>query len=411
MKKILVVSYYPVSDSGSMNLWTKDKVSELLKLGNEIILITSPFQITSSLKRTKHICKTYYVYSLNPSTFWREYSQVKSNYGLLILPLVYSLGLIHEIFERAVLKRIGHGMWGWTMPSLFIMSLFIIKNKYDLILSLGGPSSSHLATTIASKVFKVPSIIEFQDPIVGTDIGHNSKSAKYFELLEKFLVRNCSKIVYVTRQSAKECKERFPHSKNITYTYSSSSLINLSNIQTNIKTNNLSTLSIAYFGEVYSTRNYNSLFLAFKNIKDITTYNLVFELSHYGNNPNLKLDDVDFNLNFKPMNVLSRDAAMIKALEYDLLLLIQHTDERSKLTIPYKTWDYLNTQKPILALLNNDELRDLLDGLGHYTCDVNDVDSIVAAILRFHNDLKENRINITPNPYEISKQVCELISL
>ena len=98
------------------------------------------------------------------------------------------------------------------------------------------------------------------------------------------------------------------------------------------------------------------------------------------------------------------------ALSYDLLLLVQHTDNRSKLTIPYKTWDYLNLQKPILALLNNNELKTLLDELGHYTCNVNDVDSIVDAILRFVHDHKENKVKILTNPYNINDQVFEFLS-
>jgi hypothetical protein len=70
----------------------------------------------------------------------------------------------------------------------------------------------------------------------------------------------------------------------------------------------------------------------------------------------------------------------------------------------------LNLQKPILALLNNDELKMLLDGLGHYTCDVNDVDSIVDAILRFVKDYKEDKVKILPNPYNINEQVLKLLS-
>lgn len=407
MKKLLIVSYFPLDERGSMTLWTNDKVSELLNMGFKIHLVTSPI----IKPNTSRNCNVFPVFSINPSTFLRELNQGKLYIGLLFLPLILSFGLVHELLERVVLKRIGHGMWGWTIPSLIVISFLKLTNRYDFILSLGGPTSSHLATAIASKIFRIPSIIEFQDPIVGTDIGHNSRSANYFKLLEQFLVKNCSKIVFVTKQAAIECKERFPTSKNITYTYTSSPVIHKTNPHNPNKVTDSAILSLAYFGEVYSTRNYNSLFLALKYIKEKENDHLSYKIYHYGTNPNLKTVEMEINLSFNVMDILSRNTAMKEASNYDVLLLIQHTDERSKVTIPYKTWDYLNTQKPILALLNNDELKTMLDDLGHYTCNVNDIDSIVSAILRFHYDLKNNGIKIKPNPYEISKQVLELISL
>jgi hypothetical protein len=406
MKKILIVSYHPVDETGSMTLWTRDKVLEFSKLGFYIDLISSP---TIQSKEFKNV-KIHYVHSINPSRYFFEIKSGRMFKGLFILPIVLSFGIIHELIERLILKRTGQGYWGWTIPSLLKIILLAPKSKYDLILSLGGPASSHLATAIASKIFRINTVIEFQDPIVGEDIGFNSRSASYFKYLERFLVTSCSKVVFVTKNAAEECQSRYPLLNNIQYTYSSSSFSIITNKSLTIKRRNYHTLKMAYFGELYSTRNYNSLFLAISKINKLDS-NFSIEIDHYGREAVNNLDELNNNLRLTVKGSFSRDVAMTKALKYDVVLLIQHTDERSKLTIPYKTWDYLNIQKPILALLNNDELRELLDGLGHYTCDVNDVDSIVAAILRFNEDFKKNRINIKPNPYDISKQLLELISL
>jgi glycosyltransferase involved in cell wall biosynthesis len=406
MKKILVVSYYPPRGSGSMTLWTNDKVKSLVKLGYDVDLITSPIKG----KIYDNNFRTFYVYSISPKKYYIEFKNVKDLRGLLPLPIVLTIGLFQELIERLLLRRIGDGMWGWTIPSFFKILLLNFRYKYDSILSLGGPTSSHLAVAINSYFSKNQKIIEFQDPIVGEDIGFNSNSALYFSLLERFLVARCSRVIFVTRTSAQECQSRFPSAENISFIYTSSQHLISSNGINKVEPKSDFNLTIAYFGEIYSTRNYDSLLAALKQINE-NDLDMKILLAHYGGNPNLNLNELQsIKVHFDLRDTVSRDNAMNEALAYNLLLLIQHTDNRSKLTIPYKTWDYLNLQKPILALINNDELKMLLDGLGHYTCDVNDVDSIANAILRFVKDHRENKIKILPNPYNIDEQVLELLS-
>ena len=48
--------------------------------------------------------------------------------------------------------------------------------------------------------------------------------------------------------------------------------------------------------------------------------------------------------------MISRELAHQKAMDSDILLLVQHTDDRSALTIPFKVYDYLNTENLILGL-------------------------------------------------------------
>lgn len=406
MEKILVISYFPVDDKGSMSLWTKDKVAVLLNLGFKVDLITSPIIKSKILKNLRF----FNVHSITPTHYWREFRSGKRGFSLLYLPIVLTVGLMQEIVERIVLKRVGDGMWGWTIPSFIFLLILTSINKYKIILSLGGPTSSHLSTATLSNLMKYPSVIEFQDPIVGNDIGFNSKSSKFFRVLEKYLVSSRSKIVFVTKFSADECQARYPIAKNIKFLYTSSSLPMLDKELFSNTIELSSKITIAYFGEVYGTRNYDTLFLAFSKIGFLTN-DYFTAIHHYGAVP-IKNTSLDLSLiNLDIQKVLPRQLIIGKALEYGLLLLIQHTDDRSKLTIPYKTWDYLNLQRPILAFLNNDELKELLDGLGHYTCDVNNVDSIVNAILRFLDDYKNDKIHIKPNPYDINKQVMELISL
>jgi hypothetical protein len=402
---VLIVSYFPPNTNGSMALWTKDKLDTLIQSGHSVDLITSPAYHDKAILPQN----TYFIHSINPTTYLREIKSGQYKLGYFWIPLVFSFGIIHEVIERVVLKRIGDGMWGWTYPILIKMIILNSFKKYDYVVSLGGPTSSHVSTALISRMFKVKTIIEFQDPIVGDGIGHNSRSAKLFRTLEKLLVKSRSKIVFVTKTAAEECQSRHPRAQNISFVYSSSGKI--LNHQKLKYTKSIIELPIKifYFGEMYSTRNYNSLFLAM-NILMSKGVDLSFEADHYGSHNLDIIDPLPETLKFDVKPRISRENGMKIAMSYDLLLIVQHTDNRSKLTIPYKTWDYLNLQKPILALLNNDELKMLLDGLGHYTCNVNDVDSIVGAILRFAKDHMEDKVKILPNPYDINEQVLELLS-
>ena len=61
----------------------------------------------------------------------------------------------------------------------------------------------------------------------------------------------------------------------------------------------------------------------------------------------------------------------------DVLLLIQHEDDRSSLTIPFKLYDYLNSGNLIFGLLyKNKELKNLLLDNGHLSTEINNINEI-----------------------------------
>ena len=67
--------------------------------------------------------------------------------------------------------------------------------------------------------------------------------------------------------------------------------------------------------------------------------------------------------------LLTRDDALQKALEADILLIVQHADRRSITTMPFKTYDYLNTGKLVLGLVyRNNEIEELWGALWCEAC-------------------------------------------
>ena len=87
----------------------------------------------------------------------------------------------------------------------------------------------------------------------------------------------------------------------------------------------------------------------------------------------------------------------------DVLLVIQHRDPVSSVTIPSKTYEYLQRGTPILALLRgNEELAALLREHGHLVHDLDDdptaPDGLDATLLA----LLEGRARATPRPTALS---------
>ena len=102
------------------------------------------------------------------------------------------------------------------------------------------------------------------------------------------------------------------------------------------------------------------------------------------------------NGNIKIHGMIPREAAIKNAQKADVLLLVQHTDLRSSKTIPFKLYDYLNTENLIFGLTyKNDEIDDILIKHGHITSDASSVELIKKSLAQVFDKL--------PNKIKASK--------
>ena len=95
----------------------------------------------------------------------------------------------------------------------------------------------------------------------------------------------------------------------------------------------------------------------------------------------------------KQLPILNRVKALESLNNCDICLLIQHTDQRSRLTIPYKLYDYLNTNKLIFGLTSNNELNELLVRGGHFFADSRSIQSIEIVLKDLINKKENNSFN------------------
>lgn len=390
-----------------MSEWVKDKIYAFKHLDYYPIIITS----TINPKMIEDNVKYIRLPSLAPTIFLNELkANIKDNLIIhfVYLPVVITLGLVFELTERLILKRLGHGIFSWTL-SVIIYYIFNFW-RYDakILFSTGGPVSAHASATILGLISGLCSIIELQDPLVGSDIGHNKISSRYLLKLEKIIVKYADKIIFVTKKAAAECKLRYPNNLKIYSTYTSSVDYKIEPYKSFI---NLELLKIIHLGTIYATRNYKNLISALQEIKiiqpDLSIHVLNLGIVSIDNLDTFQNNDFEFIIKTR----LPRIEGLKLASEFDLLLLIQHTDKRSQLTIPYKTWDYLNLKIPILALTNNPELDRILQNHGHIVAKNDDIRSIELALKNILENYSQIRKNIKKNTFNIVDQTKKMIQL
>lgn len=366
-----MISYASGIKGSSTAIWADDKIESLKELNYSLILLTN---ISS---RSPNDIKTYKTSSISKKDFIREKNICYTDYNLKlsllksIIPL--SLGIVLDFFLEFFSKGHGESRWSWSISSFFVGLKICFTNKIDTIYTTGGAGSAHLVGILLKLFFKNKKlIVELQDPLIGDDIGRNSNTSKYFSFFEKLIVKHSNKVIYVTRNAAKEAFKRH-NSENIKYVYPGSRNFNLN---TEFQTLDRDKLKIIHLGTLYSNRNFNNLIKAIENLikKKIISDNI--EILNIGD---IHCSEKQYYLSksyIKQLPILNRIKALDNLNNCDICLLIQHTDKRSHLTIPYKLYDYLNTKKLIFGLTSNVELNELLDRGGHFFADSRDVQSI-----------------------------------
>lgn len=375
-KNILILSYYANIPGACQAEWIDDKIDSLLTLGHKITLISSFCGDRSGNSLIKH----YLLPSISLVDFLDERKRRKND-GLTIpwrfylaFPFILLFGVPLDCLQYFLTKGHGDGCWSWTFPSL-VASLFLsFKSKPDIILTTGGPASPHLAGIILSKLIKRPVVVELQDPLSGQDIGRNSHSAGYLYKIEKFITSKADKVVYVTNKAADFAIDQF-NTRNIFGVYPGAKDFGIKSKIINVVKNEK--FKIVHLGSLYATRNFTSIIKAIDALiasGKFTAEN--FELINLGHvAPEIRMEILKKSY-VKIRPPVNREEALNFAATSSLNILIQNGDERSQVTIPYKTYDYLNLGNKILGLLNSDELTNLLERHGHSAAPVGDVKQI-----------------------------------
>ena len=389
--KVLILSYYACMPGACQAEWLDDKIDSLLKAGYEVALVSA---ISARMHEDKNVTH-WRIPSVSFTDFRDELQRIRMGGDrilartYLMWPIVLTAGLLIDILQYVVTKGVGEGRWSWTLPSFLGALLLALRFKPDIILSTGGPASAHLVGIAVSKLITSPVVVELQDPLSGTDIGRNKHARGWLYRVEKLIVAFADKTVYVTKAAAAFAASQFQSSK-IFCVYPGAKDFAIISGQRKVNLNGK--VRMIHLGSLYATRNFRSIIAAIDSLIESgrLTANGI-ELINLGHVAKEISAEILLKPYVKVLPPVSREEALRIAADCDVTLLIQNSDERSKVTIPYKTYDYLNLGNGLLALLNSDELTELLLRCGHIAAPLSDVNAI-ARRLEFLLEYRATRI-------------------
>lgn len=409
VKKVLLISYYACMPGACQAEWLDDKLDSLLKADIDVVLISAICAQRHENPQVTH----WRIPSISLTDFRDEWMRIRQRSERIpficyfILPFALTIGSLLDGIQYIFTKGIGEGRWSWIFSS-FIGALFAtLKFKPNVVLTTGGPASAHIAGIAIGRLTSSPIIVELQDPLSGGDIGRNKQARSWLYRIETLIVKNATKTVYVTKSAALFASKQFEsHSIFGIYPGARDFKINSSSGPSNP----VGKLRIIHLGSLYATRTFRPIILAIdKLISSGKLSSSGVELINLGHVSREIYEEIKLKSYVKIFAPIAREDALKFAANCNVTLLIQNDDERSKVTIPYKTYDYLNLGNRVLALVNSDELMEMIRYYGQVAVDIKDIDAIVDHLTNLIECRLENQsaeIKIDP-----IKQVCELLAL
>ena len=257
------------------------------------------------------------------------------------------------------------------------------------------------------KLISLPVVVELQDPLSGGDIGRNAQARGWLYRVEKLIVGKADKTVYVTKAAAAFAINQFQSSKVFSVYPGAKDFKILPGRRTSDSSR---TLRLVHLGSLYATRTFKSIIVA---IDALIASGLLtpsgIELINLGHVSKEISDEIRQKPYVKILPPIAREDALRYAASCDVTLLIQNSDERSKVTIPFKTYDYLNLGNKVLALLNSDELMEMITRCGHIALPLSDVDAIASYLARL---LESSSTNVQSQVgIDAVQQARELLAL
>lgn len=211
MKKVLFVTYYwPPSGKASLH-WPLKIVKYLPKYGWQPSVLTVEEDTFSQQDETlsediSPELKVIRTKSYEPFNIYKKFTGKKEDDQLVASETISksNRSLSHRISIWIRMNLfIPDARVGWYFPAVKAARKLIKDEKFDAIISVGPPHSTHLIGKKISKRFNIPHVPVFIDPWVDIiyykDFKRNKITLSIDNHLEKTVLQNAKAIVFVTK--------------------------------------------------------------------------------------------------------------------------------------------------------------------------------------------------------------------
>ncbi len=409
----LILSYRANIPGSACSQHLDDRLPYLERAGITPILLTGPVG-----KRYTNYCHVR-TFSLAPSGIRFELRhflrkkfpnrwQFKLVETVLLLP-VYPFYLIEKIVINL------ESEWSWFFFASLRGAILRWRYKPEVMYSTGGSASAHMAALIIRRFFPLTWLAETQDPLIHDHGWQRSRLVfKLYQWLEKRISARCDGFIFLTHQAKHNAKQRvgttFPGV--VIYPGASPEFFSGPEYSQEKKCH------FAHFGSLAGSRNLLVLLQAFQSLfQEQPEYRPMVQVDLYGSLDG-ESDKLMQQLHLADLvahhGLVHRSQAIHAMQKAGCLLLIQNTTFFSTETIPSKVYEYLFSNRPMLALIHqNVELSAMLAEKHHFIAaadDVNEVKSNLRSILELYATTSFASAT-APVHYTVENAVENLISL
>ena len=354
MKKVLIITYYwPPSGGGGVQRWLKF-AKFLPEFGWEPIIFTPEhpdFNIQDETLEAE-VSNSLEVIKL---PIWEPYQLFEKLTG----KKTPSQGLITSDKKKSLLTNLALWIRGnffipdprkfWVKPSVKFLLDFIERNEIDVVVTTGPPHSMHLIGLELKKKLDIKWVADFRDPWSKWDMLESFKlssiAKKKHQLLELAVLKNADDVITVSETWAMEFEKILPRNYHVI-----TNGFDEDDFQGVKKEEQTDVFVISHFGLINNFRNPLALWEALKKIKAA----LKIEVRLYGMIEPSIIDSITSDpvlnsmVDIRPS--ISHKEVIQAYADSDLLLLLLNDSENAKGHIPGKLFEYLASNRPILAL-------------------------------------------------------------
>ena len=305
----------------------------------------------------------------------------------------------------------------WVKPSVEYLSKYIFDNNIETIITTGPPHSLHLIGMQLKEKLGVKWLADFRDP--WTTIGYHKQlkltqtSIKKHKKLEAQVLQNADEVIVTSFRTKKEFQEITTKPISVITNGYDTEITEQVTLDTKF--------SLAHIGSLLSERNPEMLWQV---LSDITRENKEFEahfqLNLVGTVSEEILKDLDYYGLSHYINIvgyISHNEAIIHQKKSHILLLIEKDSEETKCIIPGKLFEYMVSNRPIIAIGPEDSDIEQIIKTTNTGCYFyySDYDKLKTQILEYFNAFKTHNLQSHPIGLEqysrksLTKKLSQLI--
>ena len=404
-KKALIITYYwPPAGGPGVQRWLKFvKYLPEFNIDPVVFIPKNPNYpiIDESLALEVSEDVTIINHPINEPYKWAGFFSNKSSKTI-------SKGIISEEQEQSFIEKvmlyvrgnffIPDARVGWVKPSVSFLLDYIKKEGIETIITTGPPHSVHLIGLQLKQKLKVKWLADFRDP--WTTIGYHkqlkltSASKAKHKSFEKQVLNSSNQIIvtsFVTKQEFQNMTNK--PIEVITNGYDDDAAVDFI-MDTKF--------TLSHIGSLLSKRNPEILWRVLNElISENDDFSKDFQLNFIGSISKKVLESIkNFNLSnyINEVGYLSHKEAIINQKKSQLLLLIEIDSEDTKCIIPGKLFEYMVSNRPIVAIGPKDsDVEKIIKetNTGHYF-NYSDYESLKRIILEHYKAFQNKTLQSHP---------------